>query len=413
MSNFFGGAIGGALLGAIVGLLVSVIFEEYLVNTRKRLRLRLSIRIGRLRRYAIDNQRELFRLGPLVTSMFVLEGDGEQVIDEQSILVRVEPESVQLPEEMEQWRQEFLAEQQARKERAENYFWNGPSYAIADFSVARTIIDEEPEVSLRLLHSDYATFWATQQLDRKFADGTTPRSRYLTPFEVYPLRVPSFMSSSFGTNIALLTSDGKFIFARRSHLVGSRPGVWSTSANEALSRSLDSQGRSAPNLYDVVRRGVEEELGIAPFEYELKMLAFHLDVDLHQWGGTWVGVLKNVTGQQVLDRRARGVADKYENRELKMVDSEAKTTLRFLIEQGMNGTMAPHTPLVFYFSLVHVLGRRNVNRALAQIESSHRWRSTRAFRYLAVLRALNSRCLSYISTLFTNVATIIAHLFRR
>jgi hypothetical protein len=177
------------------------------------------------------------------------------------------------------------------------------------------------------------------------------------------------MCSSFGTNIAMITADGKFIFARRSDLVSSRPGVWSTSANEGLSRSLDSQGRSAPNLYDVMRRGVREELGIEPHEYGMEMLGFTIDLELHQWGGSWIGVLNELTGEQVLERRSRGVADKYENRELRLVDCSPEETLNFMLDQGLHGTMNPNTVPFFYLALVRFHGRRPVERALEKIYS--------------------------------------------
>ena len=47
--------------------------------------------------------------------------------------------------------------------------------------------------------------------------------------------------------------------------------------NEALSRSLDSQGRTPPRLYDVARRGLLEELGLEGSEYLLELLAFDVD----------------------------------------------------------------------------------------------------------------------------------------
>jgi hypothetical protein len=366
--EFWGGLVGGAVIGAVFGLLVTVLFEEYLVTQRKRVTRRVAGKAKALRGTRSPAAPELFSLGPLRTSVLIVEGDGQQVINEQAITIHVDPTGVSLPAELQDWREEFLQEQQRLADAGENFFWNGPCYAVSGFSVSRTLLDEEPEIALRLRYSDYATFKATQQLDRAFADGSTPRSRYLAPFAGSPLQVPDFMSSSFGTNIAMITADGKFLFARRSGLVGSRPDVWSTSANEALSRGLDSKGRDEPNLYDVMRRGVREELGIMPDEYELELLAFHLDLELHQWGAAWIGVLRELTGDDILQRRSRGVADKYENHELKLVGADPEATLEFLLDEGLRGSMAPHTAPVYYLALVRYHNRRTVERALARVQ---------------------------------------------
>jgi hypothetical protein len=371
MGAFLAGVLVGAALGAILGLTITVLFGDYLIEKRNRITRSLLMRGKLTQPSAGPANVELFRLGPLPTPTYIVEGDGEQVIHEQSIQVRVEPESVALPPEMVSWRQEFLDEQEKTKRNSQDYFWNGLNYAVAHFGVSRSVIDESPKILLLLRCSDYATFRTTQQLDRRFSDGTTPRTRYLEPFQADPLKVPDFMCSSFGTNIAMITTDRKFIFSRRSHLVGSRPGVWSTSANEGLSRSLDSQGRSVPNLYDVMRRGVREELGISPHEYSLEMLGFTIDLELHQWGGSWIGILNELTGEQVLERRSRGVADKYETRDLRLVDCSPEETLDFMISQGLRGTMNPNAVAFFYLALVRFHGRRSVDRALDKVSRNY------------------------------------------
>jgi hypothetical protein len=213
---------------------------------------------------------------------------------------------------------------------------------------------------------DYGNFLASQQLDRRFGDGTTPRSRYLEPYRGNPLEVPDFMSSSFGTNAAVLTADGYFIFCKRSAQVGSRPNVWSSSANEALSRTLDNRGRSAPNLYDVMRRGIKEELAIDQEEYILEMLIVQIETELHQWGASWLAILHDLTGEDVIARRLRGVADKWEHSELKLVYAEPENVLQFIQEKISAGEMAPQLPL-YFFALVRRYGRRRVERAAKKI----------------------------------------------
>ena len=135
---------------------------------------------------------------------------------------------------------------------------------------------------MTLEQSDYYTFLATQQLDRPLPDGKTPRQLYLDNVDV--TSIPSFMSSSFGTYVAVITADNLALFSRRSGAVGAFPGRWDASANEALSRSLDSSGRTPPNLYDVARRGLCEELALCPTDYRIELLAFNIARHSNQWG---------------------------------------------------------------------------------------------------------------------------------
>src|SRR5262249_41711037 len=151
-----------------------------------------------------------------------------------------------VPSEVQAWRQEIADEQDRLKSEGRKHSWNGPTYALEGFVVGRQGVDENPEATLRLSDSDYYTYLAAQQLDRTMRDGKTLREKHLAPFEFS--QIPPFMLCSFGTNMVVVTADDYVLFSMRSHRVRGNEGTWSVSANEALSRSLDSRGRSAPNL---------------------------------------------------------------------------------------------------------------------------------------------------------------------
>jgi hypothetical protein len=297
----------------------------------------------------------------------IIEGDGTQVIDEQNVHIIIDSKPVKLPAEIAAWRREIIRKQKDLTAAGKQHAWNGLNYAVSGFSVSREITEEEPEIFFRLQASDYFTFLATQELDRPFKDGSTPRTRYLDPCRKNPLDVPAFMSSSFGTNAAVLTADGYFIFARRSGEVGTRPNLWSVSANEALSRTLDNRGRSAPNLYDVMRRGISEELAIQDDEYSLELLNIHIDVKFNMWGGTWIAVLRDLTGDEVLARRTRGAPDKWEHHELRLVEADPEIMLEFMLAMTSERKMVLGTSSVFYFALVRRFGRQTVERALKKV----------------------------------------------
>lgn len=304
MSQLSSGLV-GLVVGAVLGLVLTVLFEDNLKSLR-------STTISRVRkvraRATLPSPVAEFHLGPLRTTVLIVEGDGQQVIDEQAVRVMVDPTDVTLPDDVARLRQEVIEQQGARRQAGLQGHWNGPSYAVVGLSIERNGIDESPGACLQLRSADYFTFLATQQLDRELDDGQTLRAKYLDPYP--PTRPPDFMSASFGVYVAVVTADDMVVFAKRSTNVGAFPGCWDASANEALSRSLDSHGRTPPSLYDVARRGLHEELGLDCAEYRLELLAFNIDRGTNQWGSMFAAFLHDVTSSDVADRRARGVADK-------------------------------------------------------------------------------------------------------
>lgn len=352
--------IPGLILGAVIGVIAGAILEDAIKKRGRRIwKFSRKHLLSRRVTYAGDT----FRWGPMLTPALILEGDGQHIIDEQSVYLIVDKSEATLPSELQDWKHEIEQEQLRRRQNGEPHFWNGLNYAVAGITVSRRVDDESPEVFVRLNSSDYYTFLATQNLDRKFSDGTTPRERYITPFA--PDKVPAFMSCSFGTNVAVITSDDKIIFSQRSERVGSHPGFWNSSANEALSRDIDSAGRAVPNIYNVARRGVQEELGIEPQEYRIDLLAITLDRSRHQWGALFIARLFSLTGEGFLERRTRGMPDKWEHQNHELVTFGVGPVVRFIFDRRRRHLWAPTAPALFYMALVNQYGRLAVERQSA------------------------------------------------
>ncbi|BCJ67455.1 hypothetical protein [Polymorphospora rubra] len=306
-----------------------------------------------------------FRLGPLKTSLIVLEGDGQHAIKKQNVHISVERRDVELPPEIAGWRAEIEAEQNANRDAGRLFRWNGPNYAISNFVISRLGIEEEPVIYINLQNSDYYTFLATQQLDRTMADGSTPRTKYIHSSDVWNL--PPFMCSSFGLNVAVVTADEQLIFSRRSSIVGSSPGLWNSSANEALSRTLDAMGRSSPNLHEVARRGVAEELSIEPHEHRIELLAFHIDAATCQWGASFVAFLSHLTAEELVERISRGAPDKWEHEELDFTPFAPESVISYLLRDDRINQWAASAPGLFYMSLIRRFGKIRVERALTKV----------------------------------------------
>jgi hypothetical protein len=351
--------VAGLIVGAVVGLVLTVLFEDSLKGIRSAAARHIRhARAGG----TVSNPKVEFRIGPLQTTVLIVEGDGQQVIDEQAVRVIVDPHEVDLPRDLALIRQEVLDQQSERHLSGHHAHWNGRTYAVAGLTVQRLGIDESPGATLRLRGTDYFTFLATQQLDRELPDGTTLRQKYLDPYP--PTEAPDFMSTSFGTYVAVVTADNLAVFSKRSKSVGVFPGIWDASTNEALSRSLDSHGRTPPSLYQVARRGLVEELALEPHEYRLELLAFNLDRNTNQWGCMFVAFLHDLTGAQLIDRRTRGVPDKWEHDEIDLVRFTITDTVQHLLRVDRISHWTPTAPALYYLALVRQYGRNKVEREL-------------------------------------------------
>jgi hypothetical protein len=297
-----------------------------------------------------------FRLGPLYTGYISVEGDGSRAIDEHNVHVTVDPSEVVLPGDFAPWRAECESSAAARG------VWNGPRYAVVSCAVSRTRDREDPILSLQLKYSDYLNFLTTQQLDREFADGSTPRSRYLASRPI--TEHPDFMANSFGAHVAVVTADDKLVLARRSAKVTVQPGLWSAAVAEGLSRSIDGSAETPPSIYDLARRGMDEELALDVEDYTLELLSVGLATTVHQWVALFAARLESLTWSALSDRLSRGSADPWEHSAHAVVDFAPRPVLTRMLEAGRSDGWTPAAVPALYYVLVRRFGRGRVDRQL-------------------------------------------------
>ncbi len=357
--------VANGVVGAVLGMVFATLFQQPLQDAWFRVRRRSASAVRSMRSRGEPSRAwTTFALDPLHTSALIVEGDGESVITSEAIHIQVLDDEIALPADMAGWREEIAAESDRLQAEGRTPVWNGPRYAVEAFGISRSALDEHPEVHLRLRPTDYYTFLAAQQLDRRLADGGTPRSRYLDPDR--PLEAPAFLQCSFAVNVAVVTADDMLVVSQRSERVRMAPGVWNSSVNEGLSRHIDSSGRNAPDLYAVARRGMREELSLEPSEYSLALLAFVLDVDRRHWSAHFYARLKTLTREGVQVRMSRGVADRWEHQTTEFVPFRPADVTRYLLRADRIHRWAPLAPALFHLALVHVHGRASVERAEAQ-----------------------------------------------
>ncbi|WP_037836079.1 hypothetical protein [Streptomyces sp. NRRL F-5650] len=334
--------------------------------------------------------RDKFIIGNLVTDCHVLEGDGTRPIREDDVRIIYEAgqRRVQLPAEVQRWRGEIEAEQQRRKAAGEHFAWNNPRFAVESVVVSRTNEAELPLIQLSLCDADYYDFLATSvNLDTPLRAGSdaTLRSQYLENAD--PVKAPAFLSCSFGVNVAVETAaDGKMVFARRSTVVeGHNKERWNSSVNEGLAAIHDLPGDGSPiRLHSVARRALREELAVQDGDaVELELLAFGLDLRNHQWAAFYRAVLTDLSAEDLLARRSKGVEDKWEHDKFAFVPADPDHVLDFLLTPGRNWT--PCAPALFYLALVRsaVLARGGDPSGRLDVEAAER----RALKRLREARA--------------------------
>ncbi|GGO27344.1 hypothetical protein GCM10011576_51950 [Micromonospora parathelypteridis] len=347
----------GLLVGATVGLLLTVVFEDPLKKLLQRLRRRgRFMRAGRRAAKAVD-----FDFGGVTSQCMIVTGDGTEAIKEELVHLIVSDEPVELPAELAAWRSEIAAEEQARADSGAPHHWNGDCFAVAELVEERTSRDEEVELFLHLRRTDYYSFLASQNLDRRFRDGTTPRTRYIDP--VGHRRAPAFMSLSLGTSILVITTDNRVLICQRSPRVGSRPLHWGVSADEGLSARLDSPSGLPPRLHAAARRGLGEELALEDHEYRLALLGITIDTERHQWDSVFVAYAHDLTSEQLERRMKRGTKDgSLEIASWEFVSFDVRSVLQRLHAGQPERKWTPVAPVALYLALVHEYGRWRVER---------------------------------------------------
>lgn len=308
------------------------------------------------------SDRDHFRIGPLRTVCHVYEGDGTRPIDEKNLKIYFDPDApVYLPEDVRRWRQEIEDEQRTRAVEGVDRRWNHPKFAVETVAVTRTDAQEDPIVEIRFSPSDYFTFLASQQLDRRLEEGEgtglTLREHYLAGKD--PINVNGFLSSSFGANVAVVTgADNQMLFSRRSPTVGGNAGRWNSSANEGLSRVHDLKD-GVPDLFGAAHRALREELAVhADDACELELLSFAMDTGRHQWAAFFLAVLPDLTEEQLRDRWSRGIDDKWEHSEFCFVPAEPDAVLDFMLDPKRRDEWTPCGPALFYHAVVRLMTMR-------------------------------------------------------
>jgi hypothetical protein len=296
-----------------------------------------------------------FRIGPIFDRFIVVEGNGLESFA--SVTTKASSVPAVLPlaarEELDR-----ITTELSRKNDGHFKLYNGDLYSFVDFQVTRTNDEEKVCVNLEFGHSKYFEFLALDKLARD----PDFRARYLD--EAIRVRKPKFCLG-FGVALTLITSDDKLVVPRRSDHVSVWKNMYTISANEALSPSLDGGAAAGPDVYVAASRAAKEELGIDIPVESIRFYALGFETVSLQWA--LLATAKTGLHSSDVDESFRILAkDKFENAEIAFIDFTPEAVIRFIKEKGED--MVPGSKTQFVLSLLaHGVNVSDIRDVLSKI----------------------------------------------
>lgn len=272
-----------------------------------------------------------FRLGDIEARMLVLDQmrSGYSYAEFQSKIV--------------DWEEPPMPE--AWKER-----WSGAAAKASELLRAGQINDN-PTVALRKMRQRrdgvgepngfHLTFSAMTYVKKRtatifFNEFLSPAERHVLLEDVRDWRLHPILARCLNTNVAVITSDGKFMFARRSDRV-INPGKAVCGIAETMEEGdiIAPDGRAAPDVFRAALRGLDQEFGIdlkqAPDNPHDVVKFISLTFDMDYYEPIFLGVadfrkasakLRTMgTARNIEDGLRSGRAkDRWENKDVSFVD---------------------------------------------------------------------------------------------
>lgn len=370
----------GTLIGSLFSLWLTVYYEERWTGYHRR---HLHLRRTRAIR---ESWIPVHGDGPVAlasrrTRFYLVEGDGETVLESQYLTVVHRPERVALPAEVEYLR--TAAEESLSAGRTDPdtpvASWNGTTLAaLRHYQSTRAGDAEHVSLQLHVSSNDYATFMATVLgLDepipamakyRTDSDvGTTslrdlyfPDSGHDAVLAAVRRPIP-FLANGIGVGLLAFTNDDKAVLIRRRKASRARPGQRDVSVIEGLHTVHDSPRNGAIDPYLTAVRGCREELGVEVDTHDVLILGFGVDMIYYQWG-LLGSVELRLPSYRLLEQASRNARDRWEGR----IETISADPMLILEQLAIDGTW--DTALVTaYLALCKRYGIRETNRAVERV----------------------------------------------
>ncbi|MDY6974012.1 MAG: hypothetical protein SV775_17105 [Thermodesulfobacteriota bacterium] len=365
----------GAIAGALIEIVITIIFEDTARLWYRRIGRTLKWLISLLRTKVYPLSHDLFQIGKWVTNCIVLEGYGEKYYSTYRIVCHLDSDSLVLPQDMAHLKDNVTRQQEKiKKTQGHSVYYNGPMVAFIDYSVTRTAIYEDPLLYLRFKPTDYYTFLSTAMSLRETIPSenglsTTVWEKYLSKMNLEK-PIP-FMATSFGVNLAVITSDGYLVIGKRGHkgLSHYRDHL-QVPICESVHPYMDSMDGSRIDIYKTAIRGAREELGVEVKPDEVRLFSLCVDTTWYLYGLTGVIYMESFTKHDIISRRSIGIKDKWEISELVYLRLDPKEIVLALKNMGGPSHWHPASFVSIVQTLVNLFGVSLVEESFKTIRPS-------------------------------------------
>lgn len=317
--------------------------------------------------------REKFLFTGKEINWIVIDGTGEpnNVFKHENIITHYDPKPVTFPADILELKKKIGEEEQAKEEKGLPACWNGPMYLLERISISRTETDEMPILKLWFRDSDYFTFLATNYdpMNRLVPNGTgkfvSLKEKYLADTDFFN-PIP-FMTTSFGVNVAVITSDGYLLLVERSDRVYGYRRIFDVSVVEGLRPGSDVGSNGMPDLHMCAQRGASEELGIEIQIEEVRFLSVGVKPQDNQYAILGVTKLGYDLKRVELLRSTKAAKDSWElSKILPLPIKNPESVIRFIYNNEPD-SWSPNGLVCIFHALVYEFGKRSVANALMSV----------------------------------------------
>jgi len=353
--------IGGTLAGGFIQLAIAIAFEPSFRRYYRKIRSRYLYFLTAITQGAMGQvSSELYSINGSTVNCVVLEGTPHEPFQDDNIIATLLDDKLSLPPDLAALtaattqRQNDIAESKGHPT-----FFNGPMVAVQGWSRSRTPVDERDMLSLRFLRTDYYTFLSTamslnESIDTE--DGpATVRDLHLLSRNY---RTPNpHIATSFGVNLALITSDRFAMLGRRGISgLSNYAGRLAVPIGESVHPEFDRIQASQIDLYATAIRGAREELNLDVSREEVSYYSLAVDTTWYFYGLTGA-VFSRFSRDDIIARRSIGAKDRWEHSEMTYIGFDPTSIATYIKREGGPSALTPSSFVSLTQALIATYGQ--------------------------------------------------------
>jgi hypothetical protein len=356
----------GAVVGGFIQLVLAIVFEPTFRRIYRRSRGKLAFIVTALRTREgwVDN--EIYNVGGSRVPCVILEGSPSEAVRPGNLTAVLAEQPLVLPDDLASLVSSLRRRQeQIAAVRGQPTYFNGPMVALEGWSRGRTRELEDTVLALRFVPTDYYTFLATAMSLNELIDldsgPATVRDVYVSGRDY---RNPNpVIATSFGINIALVTSDHFLILVRRGTSVSNYAGRVAVPIGESVHPVLDGVGGRHLDLFNTAIRGAREELNLEVSQADINLYSLHIDTNWYFYCLSGAIFSSQFSRDDVIAHRSTGSKDKWESADVIPIRFDPLSVARYVRDEGGPQQFAPSSFVCATQALMAFYGEKDVVKA--------------------------------------------------